>query len=289
MQLDKNIHQIVRRVLNEELGIDTETYQVSNAILSKIQEDIPKQQPKPAPILNAVKKTNTFSIDFYGAKLLVQYVNYEFKTDKEYQDAIKKNAPKLCNAYAQFISKDDLKIFVVYNSTLESGFDNSVRDRIQHELNHIHKNLKANKQLTKDGLATKVYNILHNKKEPLRNDLNIRRAAFLLYYSKKYEQDAFGNGLYNWLLNGDDDPNFIIYNSGIYKNIQQMKKSLSYFQQLYDNNDINAKNEIKQYYGITLGQLLNKGGIALERSKKILNRVIYKYGQETGKRIKFIG
>ena len=42
MQLNNNIHRIVRRVLNEELGINQEVYDASNQVFELIQTDFKK-------------------------------------------------------------------------------------------------------------------------------------------------------------------------------------------------------------------------------------------------------
>ena len=42
MRLNNNIHRIVRRVLNEELGINQEVYDASNQVFELIQTDLKK-------------------------------------------------------------------------------------------------------------------------------------------------------------------------------------------------------------------------------------------------------
>lgn len=288
MQLNERIHKIVRRVLNEELGINDEVYNASNQILNLIRQDIENNN-------NFVKSKNSnisatkgsFNFPFMGTSIYVEYKSFVFNTLEEYQAAKKENPKELCNASSWCGGVNGSGISVVYNRTIDNGYDESIRDRIQHELDHVFKSIKIDGNLTSNGgLGNKVYNVLHNKcDKSICNDKDMKRIAYLLYYSKKYEQDAYGNGLYNWLMNTQTSPEDVINQSGIMKNINKLRMHIDYLKQLYNLNDKSIYSKVKKYYGISLGSIINKGEIALERTKKIINRIIFKYAKETGKRI----
>lgn len=293
MLLNERIENIVREVLNEELGINKDVYNAANEILNLIHKNIEEKEYhneyERALDDTAFVIKGEFEYSFQDVSINIHYYSYIFRDLYSYKNAIKRYGQKVYNAYALYNGKDDTILSVSYNRTFESGYDESIRDRIQHELTHIFQSAKINGQLTSSNLGKKVHNALNKRgKDPLIYDKDIRRCAYLLYYCKHYEQDAFANGLYNWLMNSNQSSEQVLEQSAIYRNIEKIKRHIAYLQGIYNSNDEKTKKKIEGYYGLRVGEIINKGFHAIERTKKLINRILYKYANDTGTRPKFI-
>lgn len=287
MQVNKNIHGIVRRVLNEELGINSEVFKTANQILTLIRQDADKQfeQEEYDEIFecDAYRVDGQISLEFCGVELLVKYESYIFQDQASYSSAIRRYPSKLMNASS--ISDGTKGILrVSYNRTLENGYDDSICDRIQHELEHTFQSIQKGGVLSNSPLKKRVQNGLSMRGK----DDDIFYASWIMYCSRQYEQDACANGLYNWLCNGEGDKNEIVFKSALTKNRRITLKYLQRLNELYNTNDENVFRKFKDFFGIPLKQIIQKGYNSAERMKDLANRVIFKYGKDTGNKVEFI-
>lgn len=280
--LEKKIYSIVRKVINEERGINDEVYNAANEILSLIRRDADMNinDGNYASAFNGDAQVirNEFSFDFAGEEISVVYNTYIFPSNEVY-DSYKRMYPnQIMSATSQY-KKDDAQIFVVYNYVENEGYDESICDRVQHELEHLYQEINKGGTFPMTPLKKRV-----NVGLMRRKDKNVFIASFILYCARDYEQDAFANGLYNWLMNGNVDKNEVVRKSGLVKYRRMCLKYISELEMLSQE----EKDRVSEFLGISVDRVIKKGYNACTKMKHKTNRVIYKYGEETGNRIDFV-
>ena len=197
MQLNRNIHRIVRRVLNEELGINQEVYDASNQVFELIQTDLKKHNIHGIKLntVNGKVYSNMVECFIHSKKVNILYKFYYFDTENDYL-AYKKKNPSITQAETNVTDNADeflIKVnYVVYDGVL----NDMLFDQMQHELNHAFQQIISGKKYTYGKVRQHIQKI----PKALLNDKEIRCANFILYMSRNFEQDGFANGLYSSLM-----------------------------------------------------------------------------------------
>lgn len=280
--LEKKIYSIVRKAINEERGINDEVYNAANEILSLIRRDADMNinDGNYASVFNGDAQVirNEFSFDFAGEEISVVYNTYIFPSNEVY-DSYKRMYPnQIMSATSQY-KKDDAQIFVVYNYVENEGYDESIYDRVQHELEHLYQEINKGGTFPMTPLKKRV-----NVGLMRRKDKNVFIASFILYCARDYEQDAFANGLYNWLMNGNVDKNEVVRKSGLVKYRRICLKYISELETLSQE----EKDRVSEFLGISVDRVIKKGYNACTKMKNKANRIIYKYMEENGERVDFV-
>lgn len=294
MLLEERIKQIVREVIAEERGINTDVYNAANEIIDLIRKDadLKDSRDEYKPCLDGIAYviSGNFTYQLREFPIIVKYKSYIFKDLQSYELAQKKYPRQLMNASARCGGKNGSILNVSYNRTLSDGYDESIRDRVEHELNHAFQSGMIDGELTSSSLGELVYNVLNKQGDnELIYDKDINKCAILLYYCRNYEQDAYNNGLYNWLMNSNLSAEEVLVQTGVYKNIGRIEEKIAYLQEIYNSTDRTRAKKIHDYFHLRVGEIINKGIHAIERYKKLINRTMYKYAEETGKQLKFVG
>lgn len=283
--IERKIRNIVRQLLNEERGISDVVYNGANEILKNICR-CNDEKIKNGDFINALKRDDTylirgtFSFDFENTKLLVTYNTYIFQDEETYNCYCKQYPRMLLNAYATY-DDGNPSLYVVYNN-VGGEYDESIYDRLQHELEHCFQQIKKEGDLCVSNLRYAVDRGLKKKK----TDIDIYMASWILYCSRHHEQDAYANGLYSWLKNGKKDKNEIVKRSGLAKYRRICIKYIDVLRDYLGNNEI--ENKIYTFFGITLSKIIKKGEETCEKLKNKGNRIIYKYIEETDDNVDFI-
>ena len=147
MQLNRNIHRIVRRVLNEELGINQEVYDASNQVFELIQTDFKKHNIHGIELngVNGKVYSNMVECSIHSKKVNILYRFYYFDTENDYL-AYKKKNPSITKAETNVTDNADeflIKVnYVVYDGVL----NDMLFDQMQHELNHAFQQIISGKK-----------------------------------------------------------------------------------------------------------------------------------------------
>lgn len=280
--LEKKIHSIVRKVINEERGISDEVYNAANEILSLIRRDADMNMDD-GNYASAFKGAaqvirNEFPFNLAGEEIGVIYNTYIFPSTEVYNSYKRAYPHQIMSATSQY-KKDDAQIFVVYNYVENEGYDESICDRVQHELEHLYQEIKKGGVFPMTPLKKRV-----NVGLMRRKDGNVFNASFILYCARDYEQDAFANGLYNWLMNGNGDKNEIVRKSGL---VKYRRMCLGYISEL-EKLPQEEKERVGEFLGISVDKVIKKGYNACTKMKNKANRIIYKYMEEDGERVDFV-
>lgn len=282
--VENKIRGIVKRILTEEYGINDEVYKGANEILSIMKQDIDSKTDD-GDCSSAFGSDDVsyirgkFPYDIANETITVSYYSYIFPNDETYKEYRKKYPRQLMDATSAY-NDGKPSMHIVYNYSHESGYDESIYDRVQHELEHLFQEIKKGGSFNPSTLKKRVNKGLRQK------DRDIFMASFILYCARDYEQDACANGLYSWLMNGEGDEEWAINNSGLVRN---RRICLKYLNDLTSKStDESISNKIGNYLGISLAKVIKKGYDACGKMKYKANKVIFKYGQDTGNRLNFI-
>lgn len=277
MQVNKNIHRIVRRVLNEEFGINQEVYDASNQVIELIQNDLKKHNIQGIELngVNGKVYSNIVECSIHSKMVNVLYRLYYFDTENDYL-AYRKQNPSITQAETHVTNKADEFLIKVNYVVCDGVLNNMLFDQMQHELNHAFQQIISGKKYTHG----RVRQHIERMPKASLNDKEIRCAKFILYMSRKFEQDGFANGLYGSLMR---DENYDINNSGAVHNLRQLQGAIKMLSSCEDDVKFNDN------FGISRKRIIQNGLKSVERLKNLINRVIFKYAKDTGKRIGFIG
>lgn len=274
MQLNNNIHRIVRRVLNEELGINPivakATDDVINQILSKSEDEMFMLYPNK----NRHYTNKTFNFDYElanGVTVRIGTGIVDFKDYDEYAE-FKTNYPKeyriLSSGRTSQNVGSPLRI-AVYVIRVGGQVIPENYEILQHEIEHAFQRIMKNGSLSKNKKKYNKYtDAMRKSAEPL-----IRKVGRVNYLSYHYEQDAFANGLYAFLKHSDCDISNIddvIKSSLFYRILNEMRRAVSFWESKLGDEETEAILRENFNYGVD---------VVLKRAKKAVNEFVKRLGR----------
>ena len=273
MQLNNNIHRIVRRVLNEELGINSivtkATDDVINRILSKSEDEMFTMYPNEKR--HYTNKTFNFDYELAnGVSVRIGTGIVDFKDYDEYTE-FKNNYPKeyrilTSGKTSQTIGPLRIGVTVIRvgGQVIPENYD-----ILQHEIEHAFQRIMKNGSLSKNKKKYKKYtDAMRKSTDPL-----IRKVGRVNYLSYRHEQDAFANGLYAFLKHSDCDISNIddvIKSSLFYRTLNEMRRAVSFWESKLGDEETEAILRENFNYGVD---------IALKRAKKVVNEFVKRLGR----------
>ena len=274
MQLNNNIHRIVRSVLNEELGINPivakATDDVINQILSKSEDEMFMLYPNK----NRHYTNKTFNFDYElanGVTVRIGTGIVDFKDYDEYAE-FKTNYPKeyriLSSGRTSQNVGSPLRI-AVYVIRVGGQVIPENYEILQHEIEHAFQRIMKNGSLSKNKKKYNKYtDAMRKSADPL-----IRKVGRVNYLSYRYEQDAFANGLYAFLKHSDCDISNIddiIKSSLFYKTLNEMRRAVSFWESKLGDEETEAILRENFNYGVD---------VVLKRAKKAVNEFVKRLGR----------
>ena len=273
MQLNNNIHRIVRRVLNEELGINSivtkATDDVINRILSKSEDEMFTMYPNEKR--HYTNKTFNFDYELAnGVSVRIGTGIVDFKDYDEYTE-FKNNYPteyRILTSGKTSQTIGPLRIGVtvirVGGQVIPENYE-----ILQHEIEHAFQRIMKNGSLSKNKKKYKKYtDAMRKSTDPL-----IRKVGRVNYLSYRHEQDAFANGLYAFLKHSDCDISNIddvIKSSLFYRTLNEMRRAVSFWESKLGDEETEAILRENFNYGVD---------IALKRAKKVVNEFVKRLGR----------
>lgn len=185
---------ILNELIYEELSISGDVQKASIDVWNQILEKLPSIKAYKVEDCPGVKEGDgSFSTIIYGEKVSI-YINlYKFASKKAfetYKDEVEYlGANCLYTNYLKWIT---------VNIPMISGqvaYINDVRDELQHELEHLYQGKHGSSGiLDSDDVYERARNLGNHPSE------KVALIARLIYLSYDYEQDAYVNGLYAYLM-----------------------------------------------------------------------------------------
>lgn len=237
---NKTIHRIVRRVVNEALGVNSYVENAVDGIIKKIYELESKG------VLEEKTVTVEFPVLIKRGKLdynlikdktiIVDFRTYDFQSDEDLE-YFKENYPEIfrkkMNRGLAYPSNGNEPPMIKIPLVRANGkIQNDSYDILQHELDHALKDSLTNKKMNKrNNYKYKMATYMMADDDSNENKY-AKVAAWIVYYSFPHEQDAFANGLYSELKHSNptkENLDELIYNSRYYRVITWLRKVLPYF------------------------------------------------------------
>ena len=273
MQLNNNIHRIVRRVLNEELGINSivtkATDDVINRILSKSEDEMFTMYPNEKR--HYTNKTFNFDYELAnGVSVRIGTGIVDFKDYDEYTE-FKNNYPKEYRILTSGKTSQTIGPLRIGVTVIRVGGQVIPENYeiLQHEIEHAFQRIMKNGSLSKNKKKYKKYtDAMRKSTGPL-----IRKVGRVNYLSYRHEQDAFANGLYAFLKHSDCDISNIddvIKSSLFYRTLNEMRRAVSFWESKLGDEETEAILRENFNYGVD---------IALKRAKKVVNEFVKRLGR----------
>jgi len=183
----------IRELVKEELGIALEVTNTSNQIFQDILTDLRKQKPEKTDI--CFIKTGSVNSSLHGVNFKVNYICRNFSNKDLVEnfdiDALTEGGSVFLDKRFVFVNVN----LIAFNGTVDNK---EALNTIQHEIEHIYQQIRANKRIPSDDLK-----YAKMKTDLEGNDENRRNVARLVYLCYKSEQEGFINGTYAWCMTND--------------------------------------------------------------------------------------
>lgn len=237
---DKTIHRIVRRVVNEALGVNSYVEKAVDGIINRIYELESNGQLEEKYFnrdIKIVAKRGKFNYNLIKDKMIiVEFRTYDFQRDEDLE-YFKENYPVIFNEKMDsgltYSSKEnDLPIIKISIVRAGGKIQKNSYDILQHELDHALKDSLTNKNMNKRNYYKyKMATYMISDNDSNENKY-AKVAAWIVYYSFPHEQDVFANGFYSELIHSNptkENLDKLIYNSRYYSVITWLRRVLPYF------------------------------------------------------------
>ena len=255
-------------VLKEELGISKDVINISQNLSNIIRQD--SRTKKPTIDSNNVKcirsmfKYNLFDIEFN-----VIYRIYNFADYSEFQRL--KDSYQLQSSFS-FEKKRLILVGYGYGKIFN---EEDFNDGIYHEIEHLYQTIKSEKSLNSND--SELYNLAIQSINSNNNEY-MSILGYIIYLSRRFEQDAYSHGLYGLFRNSGlttrEDIENVLPSTQIYGAYVQLTRCLSYLVHNCTNrNLLNAVNE----YGKNFKWFINTTKKAKQNIQRKISRTITKY------------
>lgn len=280
---DKTIHKIVRRVVNEALGVNSYVEKAVDYIIKEIHKDESdgileeKQVDGDVPVL--IKRGLIYyEIKNRLLKIIFRIYDFQSNEDLEY---FKENYSEIFNkkmyhgSTYQSSTDDDI---VIRFSLIRAGgkITNYSYNVLQHELDHAIKRVLSGKNYIKPytNQYRNAQSVISNKEDV--NNKYVRYSAWIVYWNLPHEQDAFANGLYSVLAHSKptkENLDKLIYNSDYYTVIVRLREYLQEFNELQGEERERIDYLLQHKIGYGINKLIKIGETTLSKYIHNLGRI----------------
>lgn len=279
--INETVNQIIN-YLNEDRGISSIVFncvmEANNALLESISktDSIPLSQYK-----GITFKKGEFNITFDRDVITIKWQWYNFKTKEFIEDGIVPN-----NKGKMIKKMDGYEINLIVEAV--SGKTETARamEVLQHELEHLWERKNYGKSYGNMDLY-KFSEILMNDTV---NEYN-RYIGIILYLSKKWEQRAFANGVYGYLLNHENNlsPRVNVKETQLFNALIKLKDALKKIKEVGNNWEhfpLTRKTALvlKTEYNFGYDKIMRIGYETIENITRILGRTLSKAEQDIEKK-----
>lgn len=279
---DKTIHKIVRRVVNEALGVNSYVEKAVDDIIDEIYKyesmGVLIEKHFDSDIKIVAKKG---SVDYYikDKRILIIFRIYDFQNNEDleyfrenYHEIFYK---KMYRGSMHHSSTDD--DIVIRFSLIRAGgkITDYSYNVLQHELDHAIKLVLSNKKYI-NGNGGKYNKAVYAMNGEDVNDKYLMRSGRIIYWSFPHERDAFANGLYSVLVHSNptkENIDNLIYNSDYYATIVNLRTFLQEFNELQGEERKRIDYLVKNKIGYGLNKIIKIGEKTLSEYIRNLGRI----------------
>lgn len=254
-------------IIAEELGINSKVSLLSDYIIREIKKSVINTKTSPSNLEDISIKENKIEVNGFENPITIVYKCFIYKDENSY----KMNHQRMVQ---YFISSKTIYDTIHLNIECVGGYfmPQTLDDTIYHEIEHIFQKKMMGKSFGGKELYKRALRLKRIKDEYANAIGNI------IYLSRKFEQDAYVNGLYG-LLKTEKDVNYCLNNSDVYNGLLQLKKDYDLLLNSNEN-DISPWINIISDLGYDKNKLLNEANRAIKNIYRKIGRVIAKYNND---------
>lgn len=264
MELNELINFELNEAIQEELGIADAVKDEGFRLSNKIKEIIKGNPTSKRQILDGVIRSSfDFSDTIMGDLFRLSVYYYNFLTRDSFED----NQYKVDYNSASLTSDGKrVRFLFVHCYGISGGLDmSSLSDSVYHELGHYYQGMSGNSEVFNDSpeyMAASTY---------MQSNIEFEKIiSILYYYSRRFEDDGYVNGLYGALISSDNPvPRYEdLKNNGILDSVRQFRNAINIVSENLENKEYQGF--CKKIFGITLDKLLK---ISLTSYYRFLNKI----------------
>ena len=274
------IDKTFNKLLNEEMGIIRNVQTDTMVIADKIKYLIKTTASSPTSFDMTTYKHGIFQIDVTTSvdgnvsqskkTINVKWYYFSFSDERVKEDVM----PKIPMRTSYNKSINTLSVVVLaIRGVIDS---NTLEDSIAHELTHnFQTHLKGDELLNNDNIKARYQAVNRNF---VSNSESVRVIASLLYLTYKFEQDAFLNGAYAYIMSEYEKGNDITVayeETAAYNSLRSLRSYLDIMQNAIANNRVGemTKEHCKSEYNLSFEKIINIGEKAYSRYSRKLARM----------------
>lgn len=253
----RNINSIIK----EELGINDDVQRISETVLKEV--------------VNNKEGRQKYQFSFNGKTISIFLIfnDYEHSSDIPIEN-------KKIYGVSDF-SNDRI---IVYGYRINGRLNKpNFMEVLTHEILHFYNvSVSGSNGLLKSDRSKKIYYTSTNIIMDNNASKEEKIIAYSIYMSYKFENNAFGNGLYSYLKSRDDvfyDKNSImnaVVESKFYRRLEILKKA----NEIIENNKDAAQKIAEQKYGKTYEWLKKIIDFSIKNCRRQIGRAVSKYNKD---------
>jgi hypothetical protein len=257
--IQKECVNIINQLIIEDRTIADEIKSMTEIIGNMFFSELQKTKTITINNGNAEYKNGEFVYEMLGIRLNIKW---------KYYNMLSEDIALNIKSYANIdISKKILNICTVcYNGHFNK---NDFYERLQHELHHLFERLRRGKPYRNID----KYNIsVHKLTDAITNYEGI--VANIMYISNSFEQSAFGNGAYQYLMQSKDYLNNFdnaIQNTQLFQWLVTLKEDILFIKKVDGNHPL-MKAALKPY-NISYNRLLKITAHTIHNLIKLIGRI----------------
>ena len=274
------IDNTFNKLLTEEMGIIRNVQTDTTAIADKIKHLIKNTASSPTSFDMTTYKNGIFQIDVTTSvdgnvsqskkTINVKWYYFSFSDEQTKEDAITKIPMR--TSYNKSINTLSIVVLAI-RGVIDS---NTLEDSIAHELTHnFQTHLKGDKLLSNDNIKAKYQAANRNF---VSSSESVRVIASVLYLTYKFEQDAFLNGAYAYIMSEYEKGNDVTgayEKTDAYNSLHSLRSYLDNMQNAIANNRVGemTKEHCKSEYNLSFEKIITIGEKAYSRYSRKLARM----------------
>lgn len=266
----------IRQILNEEQGISDEVSVALFDIEKKLEKAIEPSRETVVDLYGTTLKNGTFTVNLFGEVLAVDWRFFSFK-----KEIYKELANIQTAQYAKKTEENKTPKITLRIPSVRGKYDTlKIYEALRHELQHFYDDVKYR---FKSRFDYNLYKLSLDMMESDHKKYNYE-IGLILYLSVKFEQQAYLNGTYEYLVRHENPLNVRenILETNLYRLKDELKQTLALlkrytpdqiYQYPYSRNNLLI---LKQHHNLTISKIIKIGEETLQRLIRCIGRVLTK-------------
>lgn len=260
--------------LNEERGIASEIQNVLMTIRLKTDEEVKNTQSLPYNKDFITYKKGKYELKVFNKNITFEWEYYSFVNETL------KNSIHVADTtgYLKKITNNDYVLHYIVKAVQGKIDYSRTLEVIQHELEHLWETLNFGKSYSDENVYAFAQKLMNDTVNPYNNAIGL-----ILYLSRKWEQRAYANGVYSYLMNHQvrNLTRVNLKDTQLYRGLIQLKEAVNLIKSIASNWQQHSYVKttlmlLNNQYKISYNKLIQIGEQSIEHITKILGRTLSK-------------